>query len=181
MASVDIALEERDPARTVLRVSGRLRPGWCGNLSTGLADAGVDIARARAVSTGAGVWEALFELQCAAGKHLGPSEVEDWLDRSSGAGFAARVELAGFRLARSPAHGGSLRLEVEAADHVGFLAALLRRLAYFSLFPVELRLDTLDGAVRDHFWLRGAGSSEPRPSTEAALAASLQALVRPLG
>jgi hypothetical protein len=45
------------------------------------------------------------------------------------------------------------------------LAALLRRLSYFALFPVEKRLETRDGRVEDVLFLRGAG--DPAPSSRA--------------
>ena len=68
-------------------------------------------------------------------------------------------------------------LEIEGEDRVGFLAALLRRMAYLSLFPVELELETSGGRALDRFWLRSAGDRAPSERARVALAASLEALV----
>jgi hypothetical protein len=100
------------------------------------------------------------------------------LETDAGAGFATPLPLVGFALAPSPSRGGCLRLDVAGEDGVGFLAALLRRLAFHSLFPVELGLDTVGGQARDRLWLRGAGGTRPLPRAQLALRASLEALVR---
>jgi len=177
MGGVDIELERGERALALLHVSGHLRPGWCGNLATGLAGRGVDIVRGRATTLGDGVWNAEFELRCPRGGELPQEAVGRLLESESSRGIATPVELDRYRLERSGSRGGCLLLEVDAEDRCGFLAALLRRLAYFSLFPVELRLDTVDGAVRDRLWLRGGGDTVPKARTHTALTASLDALV----
>jgi hypothetical protein len=176
MDGVDVVLERRARARRILRISGRLRPGWCGNLADGLAGRGIGIVRGHAVMVSAGTWHAEFELDCMRGTEPTPEQLGCLLDTEARAGFTTPIELLGFRLEDSETRGGCLRLEVEGRDRVGFLAALLRRLAYFSLFPVELDLETSGERVQDRLWLRGGGASVPRPATRAALAASLQAL-----
>lgn len=162
----------------LVRLSGRMRPGWCGNLSSGLAGRGVDILRGHAASEGAGSWSAEFELRCPADVNLSPSSLCRLLEADATAGFASPIELARYRLETSPARGGCLFLEVEAPDRVGVLAALLRRLAYHALFPVELRLDSSGSRARDQLWLRAGGDRTPSRRIEVALAASLEALVR---
>ena len=51
---VRVAIERRTDTLATLRLSGRLRPGWCGRLATGLASRGVDIASGRALNVTAG-------------------------------------------------------------------------------------------------------------------------------
>jgi hypothetical protein len=177
MDGVNIELERLGHARTALRVSGRLRPGWCGSLATGLAGLGVDIVRGAALTSGAGIWKAEFELRCPKAGHLESEALGRLLKARPGASFASPLELLGYRLGRSTTHGGCLHLEVEALDRVGLIAALLRRLAYYSLFPAELRLETVDGIACDQLWLRGGAGSTPPPGSETALAARLEALV----
>jgi UTP:GlnB (protein PII) uridylyltransferase len=70
-------------------------------------------------------------------------------------------------------HGGSLLVAVRAPDCVGLLATLMRRFACFSLFAVELRIDTRDGVADDAFWLRAGGHRRPAPATGPALRAAL--------
>lgn len=92
-------------------------------------------------------------------------------------GFSTPLRLERFTLTPALEHDGSLRLALAARDRVGFLAALLRRLAYFSLFPVEMRLDTRGASVADELWLRAGGDRTPSTTTREALARALMALL----
>jgi len=92
-------------------------------------------------------------------------------------GFSTPLRVGRFALQSALEHAGSLRLSVEARDRIGFLAALLRRLAYFSLFPVEMRLDTESDRIADELWLRAGGDRTPSTTTREALARALGALV----
>lgn len=179
MDGVELVLERRAVARQALRITGPLRPGWCGNLADGLAGRGVSIVRGNAVMVSAGSWRAEFELRCPPRRVPTREQLQRLLHAEARAGFTTPFELLDFRLEPSETRDGCLVLEVEGRDRVGFLAALLRRLAYFSLFPVELELDTAGQRVHDRLWLRGGGSCRPQPRTQQALAASLTALARP--
>ena len=163
--------------RFEMRLDGPLAPGWAGNLAAGLARAGISIDRGHARDTGAGVWTARVEIVARPGaadpRALDPAKL---VTLDSGAGFATPIELDHFALHTSLDHGGTLQLAIGAADTVGFLSALLRRLAYFALFPVDLRLETRDLRVADEFWLRAGGSRAPSRATESALRRALQAL-----
>ena len=85
--------------------------------------------------------------------------------------------LDSFEVRAAGDHGGSLHVALAAPDCVGFLAALMRRFAYFSLFAVELRLDTRGGRVDDQFWLRAGAYRRPAPATGSALRSALGGLV----
>ena len=165
--------------RYEVQLDGPLAPGWAGNLAAGLARVGVSIDRGHARGAGAGLWSARIEVvrtPCAADpRALGIAKLAT---TDSGAGFATSIELDHFALLPSLEHGGTLQLRLEAADTVGFLAALLRRLAYFALFPVEMRLETRSGRIADEFWLCAGGSRAPSPATADALRAVLRSLVR---
>ena len=156
-----------------------LAPGWAGNLAAGLARVGVSIVRGHACGAGAGLWSSRIEVVRTAGaadpRALGIAALAT---TDSGAGFAAPIELDHFALLPSLEHGGTLELRLEAADTMGFLAALLRRLAYFALFPVEMRLETRSGRIADEFWLCAGGSRAPSPAIAEALRAVLRSLVR---
>lgn len=175
---VNVVLARRGRESASLRIEGPLRPGWCGSLATSLAARGIGIESGHAVTPAPGSWRAELELRCPPSWTAGSDEVTAMLGAETGAGFTTPIVLLAYRLEASIARGGCLVLDVEGEDRVGFLAALLRRLAYYSLFPVELRLRTSGGRVCDRLWLRGGGSCAPLPRTEKALAASLDALVR---
>jgi hypothetical protein len=175
---LDVDWKQRARDRATLRMSGSMRPGWCGKLATGLARRGIGIDRGHAMTVSAGSWLAEFQLVCPALPEPSPIDVGRLLAARDRAGFTTPIVLSGYTLETSDTRGGCLALEVEGEDRVGFLAALLRRLAFFALFPVELQLDTVGATVRDQLWLRGGGGRAPLPSTGDALAASLDALVK---
>ncbi|MGH0031076.1 MAG: hypothetical protein ACQGVC_14875 [Myxococcota bacterium] len=179
--TLDVDWERSTDQRTVLRLAGGLRPGWCGKLATGLARRGIDIERGHARIVAAGRWEASFQLHCLPGSEPPGDEIVRSLNEDLRDGFMTPIVLDAFALRTSEARGGCLRLDVEAPDRLGFLAALLRRLAFFSLFPSEVEIETVGGRARDRLWLRAAGDRTPLPRTTAAVRASLEALVRKPG
>lgn len=177
MGEARVRIEAGPGDRAILRVAGALPPGWCGNLATGLARRGIGIDSGHALCVHPGHWRGEFTLDCPRGERPLPTQLAPLLEVDAGAGFTTPIELLDYRLEPSRTREGCLILEVEGPDRVGFLAALLRRLAYLALFPVELRLETRRGLAHDRLWLRGAGGRAPLPRTEKALAASLDALV----
>lgn len=157
-----------------LKLWGRFPPGWTGALSGGLSRKRIGIIRghARKVQTS---WSAMFELdasRCA----TNPDGI-DFLamaldDRDEGP--ATAISLDEFTLVES---AGALQLEVRAADQLGFLAALLNRLAFLFLFPEEMRIETVDDRAVDRFRLKGIGGTPPSSTARAALERKLQDLV----
>ncbi len=157
-------------------LDGVLWPGWVGNLSSGLAARRLSILRGHAQGNRTGAWRASFELMRLP-EGDDPTTL-DWIElarEEAREGFATPLRLERFELESVLDHDGSLRLAVAAEDRVGFLAALLRRLAYFSLFPVELRLETRGHHLLDELWLRSGGHRPPSSTTREALARVLNA------
>lgn len=160
-----------------LRLWGRFPPGWAGALSAGLSRKGIGIIRgnAKKVQTS---WSALFELD-ASGCGANLNSI-DFLalaldDRDSGP--ATAFTLSEFSLTDPESNDGALQLEVRAADQLGFLAALLNRLAFLFLFPEEMRIETVNGRAVDRFRLKGIGGTPPSSTARAALERKLQDLV----
>lgn len=163
-------------------VEGPLAPGWAGDLAAGLASRGIDIERGHALGDDTGLWSGRFEVRVPAGFAAMDLDVAALaalsVHETSPQDFA-QLALDDFSLDAASAHGGSLRLRIAAPDRVGFLAALLRRLAYFTLFPIELHLDTQRGRIADELWLRGAAHRAPSAAIADALRRALEATVAP--
>ncbi|PKN59554.1 MAG: hypothetical protein CVU53_07620, partial [Deltaproteobacteria bacterium HGW-Deltaproteobacteria-11] len=68
---------------------------------------------------------------------------------------ATDITLIEFSIGEPEKHNGALYLEVRAADQLGFLAALLNRLAFLFLFPEEMTVETVKGTAVDRFRLKG--------------------------
>lgn len=175
---VQVRVEPQGDELQRIALEGVLSPGWAGNLASGLAAQQVNIVRGHALGGGAGVWSARFDVRRLPGApDFAALDLVALARQEAGEGFSTPLRLERFSLHSALEHGSSLRLEVAARDRVGFLAALLRRLAYFSLFPVEMRLDTHGASVADELWLRAGGDRPPSTTTREALARALAALV----
>ncbi|HVP27859.1 MAG TPA: hypothetical protein VMW35_01685 [Myxococcota bacterium] len=162
-----------------LQMWGRLRPGWSGSLAEGLSANRASLVRGFARKFGAMRWLAEFTLErTPGGSDLLGLDYLELAARPLPSGRRRPIRLSGFKLAPSPKHGGSLLLEIEGEDEVGFLGALLMRLAFLSLFPEELHIDTRDGRALDRLHLVGIGRSQPTAATAEALEAMLEGLVR---
>jgi len=160
-----------------LKLWGRFPPGWAGALSGGLSRKGISIIRgsAKKIQTS---WNAVFELD-ASGCATDPHKTDFLalaLDESDAAPTTA-FSLKEFSLGNPEKHNGALHLEVKAADQLGFLAALLNRLAFLFLFPEEMHIETVSGTAVDRFRLKGIGGTPPSPSAQAALQRKLRDLV----
>lgn len=156
-------------------MDGPLGPGWAGNLAAGLAAQRVSIERGQARAERGGIWTARFEVQRLPGAAPFASiDVAKLAATDAGEGFATPLRLLDFSVEWAPDRGGCLMLSVCAQDTVGFLAALLRRLSFFALFPVEMRLETRSGRVDDVLWMRSSGDRAPLARTREALRRALE-------
>jgi hypothetical protein len=160
-----------------LKLWGRFPPGWAGALSGGLSRKGISVisGSARKVTTS---WDAVFEMD-ASRCVTDPNRIDFLglaLDESDTAP-ATDITLIEFSIGEQEKHNGALYLEVRAADQMGFLAALLNRLAFLFLFPEEMTVETVNGTAVDRFRLKGIGGTPPSPTARAALQRKLQDLI----
>ncbi len=103
--------------RWELRLDGPLAPGWAGSLAAGLAQAGIRIDRGHARGTGAGSWSARIEVvRTPSAVDPRSLDVAALAAADSGAGFATPIALDHFALHASLDHGGTLHLQIGAAD-----------------------------------------------------------------
>jgi hypothetical protein len=144
-----------------LKIWGRLPPDWMGNLSSGLSRNSINIisATARRVKF---AWSAEFEIV--------PDRFAEDLDKidfialaksAANSDTAASMSLDELVIGEPEKHDGALYLEIKARDQLGFLGSLLGRLAFFSLFPETMIIETTNGTIFDRFWIKGVGGSVP--------------------
>ena len=158
----------------LLLLWGHLGGRWADPLCRGLARAGLSIRRGFAVrreeQDPASGWRARFEIQREATST--DPVLLDYLDLLARGRTPSRtpIVLSEYGLSESSTHGGSLFLELRGPDHLGFLGAILERLSFLSLSPVEMRIETIQGGVHDQFWLRTRDGGIPRPRARKLLA-----------
>lgn len=180
MSDLSVSVCRASEVDFVVELEGAVPTGWLGNLSMGLAEAGISIRSGAARADPLGHWLARLELcRTPGGKDPGSLDLEELANRPSGAGFTTRIEIFEYALTRDSDRDALLHLHVCGRDRLGFLAALLRRLAFFALFPVELELETRGERAIDRLWLQSGGSA-PSERVRRALDGHLRALSHPL-
>ena len=159
-----------------LHLAGQLALGWMGRLAAALAAHRVSVVSARARQSAPRQWEAVFEIE-----PLDPAvalEALDYLRFVALAPVRPPAAVPRLRSYRLSLDGDALRVELRAADALGFLDGVLRAFAGCGLFPCEMSVETREGEALDSFALRGiAGGAPPRAICEA-LEARLSRLAR---
>ncbi|MBU5637137.1 hypothetical protein KOM00_10370 [Geomonas sp. Red69] len=160
-----------------LGMAGFLAPGWSGRLAAGLSEHRVGIVRGSAEKVNASNWRSSFELKSA--PFAGSPEAIDFLrlantepDRK-----AACIELLSFTMEPTACHNGSLFVELEGVDRLGFLGDLLDYFSMRCLFPVKMTVDTQGDTAVDRFWLRGVGGSVPSEAISDSMKRNLEQLL----
>lgn len=154
---------------SVLNLSGDLKPGWLGRLSSNLSSDNINILKGTALKHSPLHWDASFEVETNNGfdfKEFNP------LPAITGAteGVAGpSLNVTDYQVENSTRHGGSIYTEISGADCIGFLYGVLRIFSFYSLFPTELEISTKGKTALDRFWLKGIGASTPEKDDISAL------------
>jgi hypothetical protein len=165
------------PTAHHISVSGRFPPGWAGDFAQSLAAHGFSIVSGLACRNLRGFWAAEFDVLASTGcPALSPPEIERLATTPVTRPALPPIHLHRYSLVR-PIGSPMLTLDVEAPDQRAFLAQLLSRLAFLSLFPVEMRIETTRGFAHDRLHLRGIAGHEPLDQTLAAVRTELDRLL----
>jgi hypothetical protein len=161
-----------------LRLWGPLPSGWSGHLTLGLARAAIGIERGHARRS-EGSWEAEFHMRPARRNRETPTDPAT-IDYARLLARRAPVTPVAIELTDYRIHPllGTIALEVEGVDSMGFLGSLLGRLAFLSLFPEEMNIETKGTLVTDSFRLRSFAGRPPSPEAPRALERTLHEIVR---
>lgn len=166
-----------EPGAYRLEISGFLAPGWSGRLAAGLAEHRVGIVRGSAEKINASSWRSSFELKSA--PFAGTPQGLDFLKLANTESNhkAASIELVSFSVEPTSRHDGSLFIELQGVDRLGFLGDLLDYFSMRCLFPVKMTIDTRGNMALDRFWLRGVGGSVPSDAISDAIKKNLEQLL----
>jgi len=161
-----------------LRLWGSLPAGWSGHLTLGLARASIGIERGHARRQ-QGSWEAEFHIRPARpNRDDAPDPAA--IDYARLLARRAPVTPVAIELTDYRVHPllDTIALEVEGIDSMGFLGSLLGRLAFLSLFPEEMKIETRGIHVADSFRLRSLAGRAPSSEAPRALDRMLDDLIR---
>lgn len=161
-----------------LRLWGSLPAGWSGHLTLGLARASIGIERGHARRQ-QGSWEAEFHVRPARPNSENPPDPAT-IDYARLLARRAPVTPVPIELTDYRVHPllDTIALEVEGVDSMGFLGSLLGRLAFLSLFPEEMKIETRGTQVADSFRLRSLAGRPPSPEAPRVLDRMMHELVR---
>jgi hypothetical protein len=148
-----------------LEIWGRLPRNWADRLCRGLARSGIAIVRGFARRDAEAGWIASFDLERS--PRAGDPILVDYLAlvlRAPAEAPPASLVIDHYTLDIRP-DDGSIELEVRGPDQLGFLGGLLERLAFLSLVPEELTVETEPAGSRDRLRLRARDGAAPSPAT----------------
>jgi len=177
------------PTATIARISGSryglelrgyLKPGWPGCLAGRLADQKISVLRGAGRKISAINWEARLELEMP--PLLKMPEQLDYLamicDPLPTAPLLPGIVLYKARVTPDERNAGSLLVELSGPDRLGFLASLLRVFSFYSLFPVEMEIETAGNLASNRFWLKRIGSLTPTADDHANLHGALSDMIQ---
>jgi hypothetical protein len=162
-----------------LKIWGRFQSNWISSLSSGLAANHINIIGGIANKV-KNLWQAEFEIKAT----RSPTNLNriDYLSLAQSRldlAAPADISLDEFVLDdHFNKHAGALYLEVKAKDQLGFLAALLSRCTFYTLFPEAMIIETLDGKIFDRFWIKGMAGQVPSDVTTKMLRQKLEGYLR---
>lgn len=143
-----------------LQIGGPLPADWSLCLARALARRGASLHTGYARRGPDGAW--LAELAIEAEPHPTAEELLVYATRPEAPLARPDPRILDFDLGESPAHGGSLALEVHAWDAVGLLAGVLGRARAHDLVPAELILETEQDCAFHHLALTGTDAAPSR-------------------
>lgn len=154
-------VSQTGPASYRIRLEGSFGPSWIASLCAELAARRISIDRAHALRTVNQTWIAELNVLALSGAEdpLGIPYVE--LAEAGAPDARGPLKISNYEIEVTPAHGGSLKLTIEADDGLGLLGSLLSQLAMLFLFPLEMHIETRDGQAHDNFWLGTVGAASP--------------------
>lgn len=158
----------------IVKIWGRFSPEWIGCLSSGLSRHKISIVKGKAKKSLA-YWETEFEIEKT--RLADDPRKLDFLSLAKEENSSSQensLSISRYTLEPPETHGGALYLEIKAADQLGFLGQILNNLAFLTLFPEEISIDTVQGNIFDKFWIRGLGGNPPSASAQTALKKKLE-------
>ena len=158
----------------IVKIWGRFSPEWIGCLSSGLSRHKISIVKGKAKKSLA-YRETEFEIERT--RLAGDPRKLDFLALAKEENNSSQensLSLSRYTLESPEKLGGALYLEIMAADQLGFLDQILNNLAFLTLFPEEISIDTVQGNIFDKFWIRGLRENPPSAAAQAALKKKLE-------
>lgn len=164
---------------SLLKLSGDLKPGWLGKLSSYLSEEKINIIRGHGQKCGPLCWETTFEIQKTnriIDMHSGFNPLPALMVSPKQAQIPS-IKISDLVIEPSTEHGGCIYAEISGKDCIGFLYGILRYFSFYSLFPTKLEISTQGNTAFDRFWLKGVGASTPAKDDMVALYDRLKAIL----
>jgi hypothetical protein len=161
-SGIEYSINPRD-SKALLELNGDLRVGWTASLAASLTRLDINIIRGKALKESALWWRSSFEIEPAGPcpEDFTKLDVESFFKGPVNHAAIPAITLSDFHLELCSRHCGSLDVAITGVDSIGFLAGILRQFGFYSLFPVEMEIDTKGNMACDRFWLKCIGNVTP--------------------
>lgn len=172
-------VERQDNGYHRLEVYGKMPTDWVSNLTSGIARNGLNIMHGRASREAASAWRGHFALESSPTATM-PDKI-DYLHliKTAAVSAPANLSIDSYLLRPTSELGGALYLEIRGKDQSGFLGTLLGKLSFYSLFPIQMEIETEGGRILDRFWLTNTGGGQPSAQIVAVLEKTLDKMMAP--
>ena len=139
-----------------IEFSGNLPLGWAGSLAHGLSDKKINILSGYAKRITVSTWEGELVIDPVhSASNIPDVDFSGLLNKGMGRATALHLPITTFVVKECFRANGSVYVEINGHDQVGFLAAVLKRFASCGLYPWHFSILTKKNRVFDKFHLMG--------------------------
>jgi hypothetical protein len=139
-----------------IELSGNLPVGWAGSLAHGLSEKKVNILSGYAKRISVSTWQGEFVVDpIHSASNIPEIDFAGLVNDTAGRATAPRLSITTFIVKECFRANGSVYVEIDGHDQVGFLAAVLKKFASCGLYPWDFSILTKKNYVFDKFHLMG--------------------------
>jgi hypothetical protein len=149
---------------------GNLPLGWAGSLAHGLSDKKINILSGYAKRITVSTWEGELVIDPVhSAANIPDVDFSRLLNKGMDRATALQLPITTFIVKECFRENGSLYVEINGHDQVGFLAAVLKRFASCGLYPWHFSILTRKNNVYDKFHLMGPAGVKASKGTMSSL------------
>ena len=153
-----------------IEFSGNLPLGWAGSLACGLSDKKINILSGYAKRITVSTWEGeLIVDPVHSASKIPDIDFESLVNEKTRRASAPHLSITTFIVKECLRRNGSVYVELNGHDQVGFLAAVLKRFASCGLYPWDFSILTRKNCIFDKFHLLGPAGVKASKGTVSSL------------
>ena len=158
---------------------GYLPLGWVGSLTQGLYDRKISIISGSAKRANMSQWNGEFIVEPLHSSAVTGIDFAKLVrDNATGSVRTQDLSINAYSVKPCFKANGSIYIEMEGHDQIGFLAGIMKKFSSCGLFPWDFSVSTEDGRICDKFHLMGPGGLIVKKEIVRLLEVKLNELIR---